>query len=424
MKKLAQGYLLVVPWPITEQGGVNQVVLNLYRELEASSVFTPIIGVNSWSDRRPSISVEAERRVAKLRLRAPVPGVADRGMIRWVVRWAVLVLPELLCIARFLRASRIGVVNVHYPSLAALQFVLVRRLFMPKLKLILSFHGKDIAEPSRAGGLRRVMWRRLLTSSDAVVSCSDAQSRAVLQCAPFIALRAHTVHNGIDAEHWRRVRNRAAQVDARLAGRRFILSVAAYESKKGLDTLIEAFHALRTVHRLDIALALVGPDLGAGETLTRLAARLEIAEHVAFCGVVPNRDLYTYYCAADVFCLPSRREPFGIVLLEAGAAKCPIVATRVGGIPEILTHDVTARLVDQEDPDALARELHLLLVDAGLRQRLAEEFHHSVTTRFTSRNSCNAYLQLVNSARGSAALARSSSPSTGNGQPRSDFLGT
>ena len=76
---------------------------------------------------------------------------------------------------RYLRASDVANVNVHYPSLTALQFILVRLFFQPDLKIILSFHGLDLTHSLQSKGLERLMWRLLLRWADAVVSCSDAQ---------------------------------------------------------------------------------------------------------------------------------------------------------------------------------------------------------------------------------------------------------
>jgi glycosyltransferase involved in cell wall biosynthesis len=252
-----------------------------------------------------------------------------------------------------------------------------------------------MANASSAAGLVRWMWKALLRGADAIVSCSDAQRRSVLEFAPFVRARSATVHNGIDVDQLMSSCNPAARMDPRLHGERFILSVASYEPKKGLDTLVRAFGALRNQHGVDVKLALVGRDRGTGAHLRHLAAQLGVLEQVVFCGEVPHRDLHAYYRSAAVFCLASRMEPFGIVLLEAGAFRCPVVATAVGGIPEFLTHDVTARLVTPEDPAALAAELRRLLSDGNLRDRLADALYEHATTQCTWRNGHRSYVKVI-----------------------------
>ena len=390
------GYLLVVPWPVTDRGGVNQVVLNLYRQVEAAGEYTPGIWVTSWQHRRLLTTREEGRSVAYLRLRRPIGRRRRLGATAgWLATAAVFLVPELLRIARFLRANDVTCVNIHYPSLAALQLVLARLLFARRLRIILTFHGLDLAHAARTTGIERRMWRALLRRADAVVSCSRAQAELVATFEPSVRSRMATIHNGVDIARLMEDRNVAARVDARLAGRRFILSVASLEPKKGIDTLLHAFAILRAENTVDAMLALVGPDVGVGERLRGLAAELGVSDHVVFCGELPHRDLHAYYTGAAVFCLASRAEPFGIVLLEAGAFRCPVVATAVGGIPEILEHDVTARLAPPDDPPALAAQLRRTLCDTGDAKRLADALHRRVEADFSWRNAHRAYMRLV-----------------------------
>lgn len=389
------GYLFVVPWPVTDRGGVNQVILNLYREVEAAGEYAPGIWVTSWQHRRPHATREEGRSVMYLRLRRPVGRRGPRGATAgWIASSALFLVPELLRIGRFLRANDVACVNVHYPSLAALQLVLARMLFVRGLRIVLTFHGLDLADAARTTGIERRMWRVLLRQADAVVSCSRAQAELVAAFEPSARSRTATVHNGIDIARLMEGRNVAARIDPRLAGRRFILSVASLEPKKGIDTLLRAFAVLRG-EGVDAMLALVGPDVGVGDRLRALAAELGVSDHVAFCGELPHRDLHAYYTAAAVFCLASRAEPFGIVLLEAGAFGCPVVATAVGGIPEILEHEVTARLVPPDDPPALAAQLNRTLRDSAEAKRLAEALRRRVEADFSWRNAHRAYMRLV-----------------------------
>src|SRR5436190_22388595 len=127
-----RAYLFVVPWSVNDVGGVNQVVLNLYRQFEAGGVYTPRILVLSWECVHTSKSDEQGRSVSYMRLRAPFACDASFASI---AKWAVCLLSELFRLARFLRANDVAIVNVHYPSLAALQFILVRLLFQRELKI-------------------------------------------------------------------------------------------------------------------------------------------------------------------------------------------------------------------------------------------------------------------------------------------------
>jgi glycosyltransferase involved in cell wall biosynthesis len=392
----APTYLFVAPWPVAEVGGVNQVVLNLYRHCEAAGRFRPMILVTKWDHVKPCARTENGRRVAYMRVRAPHG--AGRSL-RSLLLWAFFLLPDLVRIARFLRANDVDCVNVHYPSLAAIQFVFARFVSRRRPKIVLSFHGLDIAPAVRAAGIERWMWNILLHRADAIVGCSSAQSESVLAFAPSLGSRISTIHNGVDIGHLARRRNLAARVDPRLRQSAFILCVASYEWKKGLDTLLHALSKLHDAGNRDMMLALAGPDLGAGDELRALAETLGVADRVVFCGEVPHDDLHAYYTAARMMCLPSRCEPFGLVLLEAAAFRCPVVATSVGGIPEILQHGTTACLVPPDDATALASALARTLDDPALARLRADALHEHVKTNFPWDKAYRAYLSVADTGR-------------------------
>jgi glycosyltransferase involved in cell wall biosynthesis len=385
------GVLFVLPWTPTPVGGSDQVVLNLHREFELSGEFTPQILVTSWQHAQPLNTIEHGKSLVYMRLRSPV---ASGAAVASRVKWAFLLIPELSRIARFIRTNNIVAINVHFPAVAALQFVLARALFNLRFRLVLSFHGQDLVLAMATTGRERRLWKRLLRGADALVTCSAALARSASQLELETGRRCITIHNGIDIDHLMHTRNPVAGLDARLAGRTFILSVAAYEPKKGLDVLIEALRTLRLDNGRDAALCLIGRDGGMGSELRELANRIGLSDHVVFCGEVPHSDLHAYYEAATVFCLPSRVEPFGIVLLEAAAFRCPVVATSAGGIPEILTDGVNARLVPREDPAALAAALDALLSDPRERDRLSAALLDHVRTRFTWRRAYDSYAKL------------------------------
>jgi glycosyltransferase involved in cell wall biosynthesis len=383
-------YLFVLPWSIDNPGGVDQVVVNLYRHFLEDGDYHPRLLVPSWQHRNAEVTTESGLSVDYMRVRSPL---SDASVFRSLVAWSVTLIPELRSITHYLRRNRVAVVNVHFPSLGALQFILVKRLFMPRLKVILSFHGMDIVNAATTNGMERRLWQLLLRTADACVGCSHALTRAIPEFHARVK-HAVTIHNGLDIDHFMQERNAGAVLNERLAHRPFLLSVAALEHKKGLDTLLRAFRLVRERADADIALALVGPDRGAGFELRQLAKELGLEESVVFCGEVPHADLHVYYAQAMVFCLASRLEPFGIVLLEAGAFRLPVIATSVGGIQEILDHGRTGRLVPVDVPEALAREILDLVQAPTERARLGKELFDHVSRHFSWGRAYQQYLEL------------------------------
>jgi glycosyltransferase involved in cell wall biosynthesis len=117
-----------------------------------------------------------------------------------------------------------------------------------------------------------------------------------------------------------------------------------------------------------LVLAGEGPETTA---LQALARSLGIGDHVAFVGRTDRARTGALFAGCCVFVLPSRHEPQGIVILEAMAAAKPVVATRVGGVPEIVVDNETGQLVSAESPDELARGI-MAVLESPDRAAMAE----------------------------------------------------
>ena len=165
------------------------------------------------------------------------------------------------------------------------------------------------------------------------------------------------------------------------AGERIVLSVGRLSREKAHIDLLGAFKRLRET-KPDIPLKLIivgdGPERARLETA---AESLGCKDRVIFTGQVGN--VQSFYAMADVFALPSLSEGSPNVVLEAMSANLPIVATAVGGVPEMVTNNESALLVPPNEPPALAEALATLLTDNDLAQRLAKEAATLVDTQFT-----------------------------------------
>jgi glycosyltransferase involved in cell wall biosynthesis len=230
-------------------------------------------------------------------------------------------------------------------------------------------------------------WRRALyvlaerlTSplADRVLSVSAAIARDLVERYRIDAARAVVVRNGIDAWAFRPAREPAA-VRGELGiaeGRRVALMAGRMTPQKGWDVLLEAAVRLAAV-RADIAWVLVG-DGPLRTTLTRRAGDLGLAAH--FTGA--RADMADLLGCADVVVLASRSEGLPFTLLEAMALGKPIVATRVGGVPEVVDDGRTGRLVPRDDPAALAAAVASVL-DAPDASAMGARGRTRVETSFT-----------------------------------------
>ena len=144
---------------------------------------------------------------------------------------------------------------------------------------------------------------------------------------------------------------------------------------KGVDTLLGAFAKICEEFP-QAHLRIVG-DGSLRSPLPALSSRLGIAGRVTFVGYIPHPEVYKEYAQAQIFCALSRSEALGNVFLEAQAAGCAVIGTRVGGIPEIVDDGKTGILVPSSDVQAATKALRRLLKDDALRARLVEEGRRS-----------------------------------------------
>ena len=213
--------------------------------------------------------------------------------------------------------------------------------------------------------------RRVLDDADAVLCLGPEEAARVRERHP--RTRVEVLPNGVDPARFAGGDGAAfRQRHAIPAGAPVVLTVGRIDPQKDQRTAILALAALTATHP-EARLVLAGPvtDAAYRERLAADAASAQVAGRVVFAGGLSGTDVADAYRAADAFLLPSRHEPFGIVVLEAWAAGLPVVATRVGGIPSFAEDGRDCLLVEPGDPVAAAEALRTLLRDRGRAAGLA-----------------------------------------------------
>jgi glycosyltransferase involved in cell wall biosynthesis len=192
------------------------------------------------------------------------------------------------------------------------------------------------------------------------------------------------VPNGVDLNKFRLMERQEAKRQLGLDDdKRYLLYVGRLVAVKGLDLLLDAFAQLVQNQR-DVELVLVG-DGAERHVLAQRATTLGIRDKVHFIGAQPHERIVLWMNAGDVFCLPSHKEGLPTVLLESLACGTPVVATSVGGIPEVVADGQVGRLVHSRDPREMAACIEEVLETPWDRQQLrdyvAERFSFEVVTR-------------------------------------------
>lgn len=205
----------------------------------------------------------------------------------------------------------------------------------------------------------------------AIVAVSEATRQSLVRQG-YPPGRLITVHNGVEPAE--------PAEPVRLTEGPTVLEVARLAEVKGQRLLLAA------LARLDAAVVLVGRDLeadGAYERVLRAEAeRLGVADRVVFAG--QRHDVPGLLAGCDVFCLPSSAEGLPLVVLEAMAQARPVVATAVGGTPELVVDGQTGLLVPPGDVEALVRALDALLHDPERARVLGEAGRERVRAEFSA----------------------------------------
>ena len=270
---------------------------------------------------------------------------------------------------------------------------------------VVTTHSLEPLRPWKAeqlgGGYRLSSFceRTAVEAADAVIAVSHGMAADVARCYPAAASRLHVIHNGIDATEYRPTPDRSVLREAGIdANRPLVVFVGRMSRQKGLPYLLQAARDFRADAQLVVLASAADTPALESEVEARIGELQRIRDGVYWIRrMLPKSALIQLLSAATVSVCPSIYEPLGIVNLEAMACETAVVATRVGGIPEVVADGETGILVPIDpdladpygapaDPDAFAAGLvaavNTVLDDAGLaaamgvagRKRVVENF--------------------------------------------------
>jgi glycosyltransferase involved in cell wall biosynthesis len=295
------------------------------------------------------------------------------------------------------------------------QFVPIVRRHVPSARIVLHMHAEWLTEHAPALIAPRI------TQADAVITCSNYFRNSVRAGWPGHAEKCRTVYNGVDLDEF------AGGPSPARNGRR-ILFVGRVCPDKGVHVLVRAF--AKVLERFpDAALDVVGPILQnvrafsvnlSNEPAVRDLARwyhrpyvgqlhelmpAAVRERVRITGEVSREQLIEHYRLADVLALPSiYAEGFGIPIIEAAALATPTVATRRGGMPEVVVDGKTGFLVEAGDVPSLAGAMIRLLENPAERRAMGAAARQRAMSRFTwdriAQDVLDEYEQLLQSRGG------------------------
>jgi len=258
-------------------------------------------------------------------------------------------------------ANELQILHVHYAIPFSPAAILARQM-APELDLrvVTTLHGTDTSLVGAAPYFHPVT-RFSIEQSDAVTTVSEYLRRETAETFQ-VTRPIEVIPNCVDLDHYGSPR----RLPAGRAGAepKQVLHISNFRPVKRAADVIEVFARIR--RRVDARLVLVGdgPELSRALALAR---QLEVASDVATVGVVD--DVAPFLQAADLLLLPSASESFGLVALEAMASQVPVVASRTGGLPEVVADGRAGYLLPPGAVDAMAARAVDLLTDDQLHRR-------------------------------------------------------
>jgi glycogen(starch) synthase len=380
-------------------GGVEEVVRQLAHRQRARGA-NPLVLTMRWPKDLPATDehegIPVRRHIFRLPERRP----------RWLAAYALQHRLIERQVDAQLRAHGARIIHVHCVSGNALYALRAsRRLRLP---LVASLHGEltmDADNVYETSSVLPRLLRSVLQHADAVTACSrHTLQEAEASTGIVLGERGRVVANGVDL---REIRSAPPE---RMA-RPYILALGRHVRQKGFDALLDAYSdgLGARAGAPDLVIAGDGPELPA---LQARASSLGLSRRVHFPGRCDRSRTAALFNGCEFFVLPSRHEPFGIVCLEAMAAGKATVATRVGGVPEVVADGSTGLLVPPDDRAALAGALDALCAQPLLRRRLEEGAESSVP-RFDWTQITSIYADIYDAiveARASAVERASTSP--------------
>jgi len=278
------------------------------------------------------------------------------------------------------REERLDVVHAHYAIPHATAAYLARQILASTgpvgvPRVITTLHGTDITLLGSDRSYSETV-AFCIQQSDGVTAVSESlKNDTIRELGVMRDIRM--IPNFIDCAVNRRRNVGPLREQLAPAGAKVLIHVSNFRPVKRVKEVVEIFAHVRDQVPARLLMVGDGPDLA---DASRLARSLAVAEDVQFLG--EQDQVVPLLSAADVFLLPSAQESFGLAALEAMACEVPVVASRIGGLPELVEDGVSGFLHDPDDLAGMARSAVRLLTDEALHGRAAEAARRAARERY------------------------------------------
>jgi N-acetyl-alpha-D-glucosaminyl L-malate synthase BshA len=284
--------------------------------------------------------------------------------------------------------EKLDVLHVHYAIPHSISAYLAREMLKPEryMPVVTTLHGTDITLVGRDPSFLSIT-QFGIEQSDGVTAISKYLRSATWEtfCT---SCDIQVIYNFIDADYYQRKPHEELKKQIAPKGEKIILHISTFRPVKRITDCIETLARLRELEsgsgsQFGVKLVMCGdgPERAGAESL---AESLGISDSVIFAGKQPQAVIRDYLSIADLLLLPSQTESFGLVALEAMACEVPVIATRVGGIPEVVVEGETGFMFEVGDVNGMAEAALHILNDAPLQERLGKRGREIALEQFTT----------------------------------------
>ncbi len=273
---------------------------------------------------------------------------------------------------------RLDIIHVHYAIPHATSAYLAKKALHGKVKIVTTLHGTDVYLLGLNPSYKSIV-EFSMENSDSLIAVSEFLKKETLE--KFSITRPITViPNFVNPEKYKRIGRGKEKI---------ICHISNFRPLKRVADVVQIFDMI--VKERDCRLYLVGEG-PAKHPAQRLVKKLGLEEKVCFRGNVG--DVSRILGKSNLFLLPSQQESFGLAALEAMSSEVPVVATRVGGLPEVIRHGKDGYLAKVGDLDTMAEYCLKILTNNGLAEKMGREARMRVLEKFATEKVVPRYVSL------------------------------
>lgn len=283
---------------------------------------------------------------------------------------------------------KLDLLHVHYAIPHSISAFLAREMNteLRYLPIVTTLHGTDI---TLVGADRSYLpiTRFGILRSDGVTAISEYLRKETCQVFDICSEKIGLIPNFIDQNYYYRRNNESLRAKLAPGGEKLIVHISNFRPVKRITDCIRIFAALQGKIKARLIMVGDGPEKAQGEWLAR---QLGVSKNVVFVGKQPG--IVDYLSVADLFILPSETESFGLSALEGMACEVPVVASNVGGLPEVVVDGETGYLAEVGDVESMAKYAVKILSSDTLQRKMGTFARQIAIEKFSTEKVIPLYI--------------------------------